>query len=138
MSQPSIDAKLDQRSQGFVLVINAGTSSLKFSVFRRDLEPDRLLSGVFDRIDAAWATFAVKLVGNPALNHKTVSAQNHAGCLDDLLMRLEALTGTAEFLVVVHRIVHKRCIAVYGEDMPEITDWRWPGETVASESVSTS
>jgi acetate kinase len=106
MSKPSIDVKPDERSQDLVLVINAGSSSLKFAVYRGDLEPVRLLSGVFDRRGAAESTFTLKLAGNPKLDHKTVSAQNHAGCLDYLLMLLEDLTGTTEFLVVVHRIVH--------------------------------
>ncbi len=83
MSKPSSNVDPDERSQSFVLVINAGSSSLKFAVFRGDLEPDRLLSGVFDRIGAAGSTFTLKLMGNPELDHETVSAQNHASCLDD-------------------------------------------------------
>jgi xylulose-5-phosphate/fructose-6-phosphate phosphoketolase len=59
----------------------------------------------------------------------------------DVIDRIAGLADRASAVrqaMVDKRAEHKRYVAMYGEDMPEITDWRWRGETVASEPVSTS
>ena len=59
----------------------------------------------------------------------------------DVIDRVPGLAdqvGDVRRAMVDKRAEHKRYIAVHGEDMPEITDWRWRGETAVSESGSTS
>jgi xylulose-5-phosphate/fructose-6-phosphate phosphoketolase len=59
----------------------------------------------------------------------------------DVIDRVPGLADRAsEFrrAMVDKRAEHKRYIAVHGEDMPEITDWRWRVEPTANESGSPS
>ena len=106
MCNPSIEVGHDDQEESLVLALNAGSSSLKFAVFRGRTEPVRLYSGVFDRIGGAESTFTLKLAGNQEAEHKTVLAKTHASCLVFLLIQLEELIGKASFRVTVHRIVH--------------------------------
>jgi xylulose-5-phosphate/fructose-6-phosphate phosphoketolase len=56
----------------------------------------------------------------------------------DRVPGLAAQAGDVRRAMVDKRAEHNRYIAVHGEDMPEITDWRWRGETAVSESGRTS
>ena len=99
VSQPS-------HSQGFVLALNAGSSSLKFALFGGEAAPVRVLSGAIDRIGSPGATFTLKRIERPQAEHSTVSAPDHASCLDYLLERLAETTGTTAFRAMGHRVVH--------------------------------
>jgi xylulose-5-phosphate/fructose-6-phosphate phosphoketolase len=57
----------------------------------------------------------------------------------DVIDRVSGLTDRAKDVrqaMVDKRAEHKRYIAVHGEDLPEILDWRWRGEATVSESGS--
>jgi xylulose-5-phosphate/fructose-6-phosphate phosphoketolase len=59
----------------------------------------------------------------------------------DVIDRVPGLAARASEVrraMVDKRAEHKRYIAVHGEDMPKITDWRWQCEPTANESGSPS
>ena len=59
----------------------------------------------------------------------------------DVIDRVPGLAdrvGDVRRAMVDKRADHKRYIAIHGEDMAEITDWRWRGGTIVGESGSTS
>ncbi len=59
----------------------------------------------------------------------------------DVIDRVPGLADRASEVrraMVDKRAEHNRYIAVHGEDMPEITDWRWRSEPTANESVVAS
>jgi acetate kinase len=89
----------------FVLVLNAGSSSLKFALFDTGPSLARILSGTIDRIGFPESTFTVK--GADRLKETTkISAPNHASVLNDLFRRIAEITGAAGFAAVGHRVVH--------------------------------
>jgi len=103
---PRVDASRTWRTKEPVLVLNAGSSSLKFALFSRGAPPVRILSGSIDRLGSPEATFTLK--GNEGQQRERVelSAPNHVSGLDYLLKRLAETTGAAGFSAVGHRVVH--------------------------------
>jgi len=104
--KPIADVRSDDSRQGFVLALNAGSSSLKFALFDGEAEPVRLLSGAIDRIGLPGSTFTLKRLGSQETDQATVPATNHASCLEFLLMRLCEASGNLQFRAIVHRLVH--------------------------------
>ncbi len=106
--KPTALANVSQTShpQGFVLALNAGSSSLKFALFVGGAVPVRLLSGAIDRIGSPDATFTLKIIKDRQAERVVVSAPNHAGCLDYLLKRLAETSGATGFRATGHRVVH--------------------------------
>lgn len=89
-----------------VLALNAGSSSLKFALFGGENLPVRLVSGDIDRIGTPGPTFTLRRSDGEKPVHATVSATDHASCLDFLLERLSETTGGVGYRATVHRIVH--------------------------------
>jgi acetate kinase len=90
----------------FVLVLNAGSSSLKFALFDTTSSLARILSGTIDRIGSRESTFTLKgIEGRPQESAK-ISAPTHASVLNDLFRRIAEITGAGGFAVVGHRVVH--------------------------------
>jgi acetate kinase len=95
-----------RRAQGFVLALNAGSSSLKFALFKDTTPPIRIVSGAIDRIGLPKATFTMRMVEGQQTQHAEVSAPNHVSCLDYLLARLVETAGAVGFRALGHRVVH--------------------------------
>jgi acetate kinase len=114
MSKPSISqtspppnrATKQARGARLVLALNAGSSSLKFALFK-DAEPlVRRFSGAIDRIGLPAATFTLKDGDARQIERVEIPAPNHAGAMDYLLRRLREMAGDADFDAVGHRVVH--------------------------------
>jgi len=95
-----------------ILVINAGSSSIKFAVFSRiaDNELCRLYSGVVDGI-GGQASFAVTSTQPEQRKHNKVTndslhAENHSQALQHILNWLEQETLGLQFVAAGHRVVH--------------------------------
>lgn len=93
-------------TEGFVLALNAGSSSLKLALFDGGTVPVRVLSGAVDRIGLPKATFSLRKVEGLQTERAEVSAPNHVSCLDYLIKRLAETTGMAGFRALGHRVVH--------------------------------
>ena len=93
-------------SSGNFLILNAGSSSLKFAIFRGEAAPVCVLSGGIDRIGLPEATFTLRKTGSQQTERAGISAPNHVSCLDYLLKRLAESTGAGGFRAIGHRVVH--------------------------------
>lgn len=92
------------RAEKSVLALNAGSSSLKFALFKGATSMERTLSGNIDRIGLSSPTFTLKKAQGDS-QRTEVSAPHHIAALEYLLRRLGELNETA-FGAVGHRVVH--------------------------------
>ncbi|MGR3321835.1 MAG: acetate/propionate family kinase [Pseudooceanicola sp.] len=91
-----------------VLVLNAGSSSLKFGLFEKAEDPVIRASGKVERIGGD-ARFDLKDAGGALLAEgplEAASGQTHAGALDAVLREVDDRFGTARITAVGHRVVH--------------------------------
>ena len=93
-------------SISLLLTINAGSSSLKFALFRRDETPARLFSGAFDRIGLPQARLRLVEAKGGAAEQRAVEVPRHADCVPLLLDLLEARGVGGRVRAVAHRVVH--------------------------------
>jgi len=104
-----IDQEADppENPERWMLVLNAGSSSLKFAVFRtRGAVLDRILSGSLDRIGQADSEFRVKSGVHSAATSRRVGTAHHANGIKLILAELTKLFPTSEIAAIGHRIVH--------------------------------
>jgi acetate kinase len=89
-----------------ILIINSGSSSLRFALFKAGESPTRILNGKFDRIGLPDA----KLSFTDALAHQSderrIEAPNHVTCVPLLVELLEKKTGASGVRAIGHRVVH--------------------------------
>jgi acetate kinase len=99
-------AKRTFRAEKVVLALNAGSSSLKFALFKKEAPMIRLFSGGVDRIGLARTTFRLKGADGGLIEAIEISARQHIDALEYLLQRFKGLTEDAELEAVGHRVVH--------------------------------
>lgn len=89
-----------------VLSVNAGSSSLKFSLF--DMANNNILaSGVFERIGIEGSTFTIKFNGEKIVQE--VELNNHVGAVNiliDKLISLDIIKSLEEINGIGHRVAH--------------------------------
>ena len=90
----------------FILTINAGSSSLKFALFRASEPPSRVLTGKFERIGLAAGKLSVTDLTANKRDESPFSAADHISCVPVLIDLLKNKHGAAGILAVGHRIVH--------------------------------
>lgn len=91
-----------------VLVLNAGSSSLKFGLFTAQAEPQPLATGLVDRIGGA-ARMVLKDADGTRLHDADLTlaqARDHRGALQTALRQIETRFPAAQVQAVGHRIVH--------------------------------
>ncbi|HZP59819.1 MAG TPA: hypothetical protein VFB27_05800, partial [Opitutaceae bacterium] len=104
-----IDQEADppENPEGWMLVLNAGSSSLKFAVFRtRGAVLHRVLSGSLDRIGQTDSEFRVKSGVHSAGTSRRVGTAHHANGIELILAELTKLFPASEIAAIGHRIVH--------------------------------
>jgi acetate kinase len=100
-------ADAEARPETRVLVINAGSSSLKFAAFQEQgSDFARVLSGSIDHIGQPDAEFSLKTGGNSSATTRRVSTVQHAGGVELVLAELRNVFPTAELTAIGHRVVH--------------------------------
>ena len=90
----------------FILTINAGSSSLKFALFRAGEKPLRVLTGKFERIGLPAGKLSLTDLVTNKRDERPFSAANHIACVPVLIELLESQHGTAAVMAIGHRIVH--------------------------------
>lgn len=95
------------RADRAVLVINSGSSSVKFALFDAALnEARQVCSGALERIGFDHGRFIVTDVQGNALVDDTPALPNHHVALDLLLGWIERRSAQIDLLGVGHRVVH--------------------------------
>jgi acetate kinase len=97
---------MSARAENLVLVLNAGSSSLKFAVFDSSPSLTRTFAGTIDRIGSPKASFTLRGIDSQETERAEIPAGDHVHSLEYLLERLSKTTGTATFGAVGHRVVH--------------------------------
>jgi acetate kinase len=91
---------------GSILVINGGSSTLKFALFRAEVTPVRELSGLIDRIGSSHDTFMWTQEGAGHGDRRPVAAPDHAACLDPIMECVKDRLAREPLLAIGHRVVH--------------------------------
>ena len=100
------------RSDGLVaefntfLVLNSGSSSIKFALFKASEPPRRLLDGKVDRIGLTGTNLVVNDPKNALHDTRTIDASDHRTAVEFLLDWFETQTLFESVSAVGHRIVH--------------------------------
>ncbi|WP_226781466.1 acetate/propionate family kinase [Oceaniglobus trochenteri] len=87
-----------------LLVLNAGSSSLKFSMFRQG-DLGLLARGQVSRIDGA-ATFTAGLTGKPPETRDMAKGADHVAALESVLDFIDRHDDSWRIAAVAHRVVH--------------------------------
>lgn len=90
-----------------ILVVNSGSSSVKFALFDAASDaPRRVWSGALERIGFDQGRFAATDVRGTTLVDEAPALPDHAAALDLLLGWVERRTSDTELIGVGHRVVH--------------------------------
>lgn len=95
-----------ESSSHCVLVINGGSSSLKFALYRVDADPVLLLTGKFDRIHLEDGTLTCKDGASGRAEQRSVDLPDRASCLPSLTEIIGRYAGAGSLKAVGHRVVH--------------------------------
>lgn len=94
-------------ADGAILVINSGSSSVKFALFgTASIEPQRTWSGSLERIGFDDGRFLVRTADGTALVDETREIPDHDTALDLLLSWIEDRDTQEAPIAVGHRVVH--------------------------------
>ena len=89
-----------------ILVINCGSSGVKFALFAAAQSLSRLRSGSVDRIGLANGHFHIADADGVTITNKTGFFSNHATALGQVLEAVERDASTPRLMAVGHRVVH--------------------------------
>jgi len=89
-----------------VLVINCGSSSVKFALFAADQTMPQLFSGALERIGLTGGRFHVKDSTGKVLFEQQASLANHKVALGLLIKSAKSQLAGRPLLAVGHRVVH--------------------------------
>jgi acetate kinase len=89
-----------------VLVLNAGSSSLKFALFREGaLGPERRASGSISRIGRSDSSLRLKSASGPEATETRIQTKDHASCLESVWDAMASAARETRITAVAHRIV---------------------------------
>jgi acetate kinase len=91
---------------GSILVINGGSSTLKFALFEIGNPPTRGLSGSFDRIGSAEGTFKWRNEGTGTVERQTIKLSDHGACIEPLMACVKERLAYSPLRAIGHRVVH--------------------------------
>jgi acetate kinase len=97
---------MNAHDEKLLLILNAGSSSLKFAVFNSRPTLTRIFTGAIDRVGSSNASFTLVKIGGHQKERAEISAPDHIAGLEHLLEHLSKMSGAADFSAVGHRVVH--------------------------------
>jgi acetate kinase len=89
-----------------ILTLNAGSSSLKFALFRSEKEPERVISGSVGGIGSPDQNLSLRNASGEETERTPISAPDHTGYLAQLMERIRSATHGADIRAIGHRVVH--------------------------------
>ncbi|MFZ0320687.1 MAG: acetate/propionate family kinase [Candidatus Sulfotelmatobacter sp.] len=89
-----------------ILIINGGSSSIKFALFEAGDSLRRILDGGIERIGLPEATFRVKGSGQADNFSRSIKAPDHTVAVGALMDWIEQRSGRDALTAVGHRVVH--------------------------------
>jgi acetate kinase len=92
--------------ESFILTINAGSSSLRFALFRAGGPPSRELAGKFERIGVTDSKITIMEAGAEKGVGRPFHAPNHLACAAFLGSLVKEKADVATIRAVGHCIVH--------------------------------
>ena len=113
-----------------ILVLNAGSSSIKFGLFEMptDSEPVLLCKGLLDEHDAEPRLTIKGAAGNPLHDtHRGAADQDDQTLLVDILNWVDAYLASDDLVAVGHRVVHGAGTASFTAAR---ISWRRPKSTI--------
>jgi len=91
---------------GSILVINGGSSTLKFALFGAGVTPVRDLSGSIDRIGSSEGTLTWTCEGTGTAKRQTLKALDHVACIEPLMACIKDRLTDNTLAAIGHRVVH--------------------------------
>ena len=91
---------------GLILVINGGSSTLKFALFRNGTTPVREVSGSIDRIGSPEGTLRWMIEGAATIAPQAVAVPDHAATIEPLVTCIADRLRDRSLVAIGHRIVH--------------------------------
>ncbi|MGE0333974.1 MAG: acetate/propionate family kinase [Gammaproteobacteria bacterium] len=106
MAEPRRSGPVSPSAGGPILVINCGSSSVKFALFAAKEPQPRLWSGVIERIGLANGRFRAVDAEGATVIDETGDIADHEAALTLLLDAIERHRSGARLTAVGHRVVH--------------------------------
>ncbi len=97
--------------KNYLLVINAGSSSIKFAIYQKNAPPSQLIADTTGQVEGIGnqPNFTVKNPHNVVLSERKLSvdeAQDHTGAINIIRAWLQDYFAEGRLLAVGHRVVH--------------------------------
>lgn len=89
-----------------LLTINGGSSSLKFALFSAAASPQRLLSGIVERIGQQAAQFSVREAEGKKTDPQSIGRVDHVAAAGHVIDWLGRRFGLSGIQAIAHRVVH--------------------------------
>jgi acetate kinase len=97
---------LAERARPALLIINGGSSSIRFALYDKDEPLQRLLDGKLDRVGLSDTNLTFRDAGRTSQDSRTIDVADHRSAVAFLLDWLETQQVFASVKAVGHRLVH--------------------------------
>jgi acetate kinase len=105
MQDPSTTAGTPSLGMKTILIINGGSSSIKFAVFESTDSPHKILAGEVQRVGQPGTVMSASGLGDP-VDKQPVQGGNHSQATNQLIDWLKNRLGDRPLCAIGHRIVH--------------------------------
>lgn len=97
---------MSAESANDMLVVNAGSSSIKLVLFNAQEKPKQFIEGIIENIGQPTAQFVINGPTATEKTQKPIDVQDHQTAIELLLRWLKEQTTNSKISIIGHRIVH--------------------------------